>query len=77
MYHEHQTPIWFFIGLLLTVYGILILGYGIYGLFNPPEHPVQLAYLHAEIWWPIVLLVIGLFYTIRFRPNKRKPGQDD
>jgi DMSO reductase anchor subunit len=72
MYHEHQTPIWFFIGLLLSVYGVLILGYGIYNAVYPPEHPVKLAYLHADIWWSILLLAIGLIYSIKHWPSKMK-----
>jgi hypothetical protein len=70
----HGTPfisIWFFIGVLLAAYGILITGSGIYGLFIPPEHPVVLAQLHAGIWWGALLLIIGLFYTIKFFPKKR------
>jgi uncharacterized membrane protein HdeD (DUF308 family) len=70
MHHESGIPIWFFIGSLLTVYGVLILGTGIYNLVNPRENPVVLAYLHADIWWGILLLVVGLIYTIKFWPFK-------
>jgi len=70
MHHEHQIPIWFFIGSLLTVYGLLILGAGLYNLVNPPEHPLVLANLHMDIWWGLLLLVIGLVYAIKFRPSK-------
>jgi hypothetical protein len=70
MHNEHQIPIWFFIGLLLTVYGVLILGCGIYNIFSPPEHPVKLANLHMDIWWGILLLVIGLIYSIKYKPSK-------
>ncbi len=62
--------IWFFIGVLLTAYGVLITGAGIYDYFSPPAHPVVLASLHAGIWWGAVLLAIGLFYTIKFFPKK-------
>lgn len=62
--------IWFFIGVLLTAYGILITGSGIYNYFYPPEHQVVLANLHAAIWWGAVLLAIGLVYTIKFYPKK-------
>ena len=62
--------IWFFIGVLLTAYGVLILGSGMYDLFSPPAHPVVLANLHAGIWWGAVLLAIGLIYTIKFFPRK-------
>jgi hypothetical protein len=62
--------IWFFIGLLLTVYGVIIFATGLYELSNPPAHPVVLSNLHAGVWWGAVLLVIGLFYFIRFFPRK-------
>ena len=63
--------IWFFIGVLLTAYGVLITLSGVYELFYPPEHPVVLANLHAGIWWGAVLLIIGLIYTIKFFPKKQ------
>jgi hypothetical protein len=76
----HNTPrthnphgalsIWFFIGVLLTAYGLLITGTGLYELVSPPISPVVLANLHAPIWWGAVLLIIGLFYFIRFFPRK-------
>ncbi len=66
-----SLSIWFFIGLLLTIYGALITGTGLYELTSPPQHPVVLANLHAPIWWGAVLLVIGLFYFIRFFPRKQ------
>jgi hypothetical protein len=62
--------IWFFIGLLLTVYGVIILATGLYELSNPPAHPVVLSNLHASVWWGAVLLIIGLAYFIRFFPRK-------
>jgi hypothetical protein len=68
--HRHFISIWFFIGVLLTIYGVLVLGNGIYELANPPEHPVVLANLHAPLWWGVLLLVLGLFYAIHFRPGK-------
>jgi hypothetical protein len=62
--------IWFFIGVLLTIYGVLILGTGLYELSSPPANPPVLANLHASIWWGAVLLIIGLVYFIRFFPKK-------
>jgi hypothetical protein len=66
---EHGIPIWFFIGALLAVYGALILGAGIAGLFRPPH--VALASLHAGIWWGALLLAIGLGYVTAFRPRRK------
>lgn len=67
---QRFLSIWFFIGLLLTVYGALITATGLYELVFPPARPVVLANLHAAIWWGSVLLIIGLIYTIRFFTRK-------
>ena len=71
MHDKSLISIWFFIGVLLTAYGVLITASGLYELASPPAHPVVLANLHAGIWWGAVLLVIGLVYTIRFFPRKQ------
>lgn len=71
MHDKTLISIWFFIGVLLTAYGVLITASGLYELASPPVHPVVLANLHAGIWWGAVLLVIGLVYTIRFFPRKQ------
>lgn len=64
---RHFISIWFFIGVILTVYGALIL---FAGLFSPTPPQVVMADLHAGIWWGALLLVLGLVYTIRFRPGR-------
>ena len=65
-----MISIWFFIGLLLLAYGVLILGSGIYELMSPPEHPVVLAELHAGVWWGVLLILLGAIYTWKFSPKK-------
>jgi hypothetical protein len=67
--------IWFFIGVLLSAYGVLITGTGIYELFARPSNAPVLFDLHASIWWGVVLLMIGLIYFIRFLPEKLKSRQ--
>lgn len=62
-------PIWFFIGLLLDLYGVLILGAGLYELLHPPAAAVAMAHLHAALWWGALLLVLGLIYTWKFAPE--------
>ena len=71
MHRPGMVSIWFFAGALLFVYGILILGAGIYELSVPPEHPVVLANLHAGIWWGILLLILGAVYLLKFSPRRR------
>ena len=70
MHRPGMLSIWFFIGLLLLAYGILILGAGLYELSSPPEHPVVLADLHAGIWWGVLLTILGVIYVVKFRPGR-------
>jgi hypothetical protein len=70
--HGSRIPIWFFIGLLLTVYGAMIFGYGLYEVATNTLAPVELNTLHTPVWWGAILLVLGLGYVIKFRPGKAK-----
>jgi hypothetical protein len=66
-----MISIWFFIGVSLLVNGVLILSAGIYQVLYPPVSPgVVLFELHANVWWGAVLLVLGLFYCLHFRPRR-------
>ena len=66
------VSIWFFIGVLLLAYGVLIFCGSVYDVFHPPENPVVLAELHAGVWMGAIILVIGVFYTYHFYPKKGK-----
>ena len=55
--------IWIFIGLLLLVYGALIMGQGMWELFVPPARPVVLAELRAGIWWGSLILILGAVFV--------------
>ena len=68
--HSGHISIWFFIGVLLTVYGALILSYGLFELATGQIANVVLANLHAPVWWGGLMLVLGLFYGVRFRPGR-------
>jgi len=68
MHRPGLISIWFFIGVLLLIYGVMITGAGLWELVSPPENPVVMANLHAGIWWGALLLVIGGFYSYRFKP---------
>lgn len=71
--HSTRISIWFFIGVLLLVYGVLIFGYGVWTLVTGHLANVALANLHAPVWWGALLLVLGAFYMIRFRPSRTTP----
>jgi len=69
---KNAISIWFFIGIVLVVYGALICGAGIYGLFVPPAKPVVFNELHAGVWWGAILLAAGILYVVKFNPKKKK-----
>lgn len=71
MIKSEMVSIWFLIGLLLTAYGVLILGSGVYEWMNPSPTTVVLANLHPAVWWGAVTLALGVFYVVWFRPGKK------
>ena len=71
--HGSRIAIWFFIGLLLAIYGAMILGYGCFEWVTANYAAgVQLTNLHTPVWWGGLLLLLGLVYVIKFRPGKVK-----
>jgi len=69
--HGSGIAIWFFIGVLLVVYGGMVFAYGIFEWMtgNYPAG-VQLTDLHTPVWWGGLLFLIGLLYVIKFRPGR-------
>lgn len=60
-------PIWFFVGLILAVYGLLVLGTGIVG---GPGNTV-LASTHPALWWGAIMTVAGgAFILIGWRSRR-------
>jgi hypothetical protein len=73
MEHEKkQIPIWFFIGCVLALYGVIIFASGIYQWINPPppDKMVKLWKYHADVWWSALMVIFGLVYVIKFWPLK-------
>jgi hypothetical protein len=64
-----HIQIWFFSGILLLIYGVLITATGLWGLSHPLANPPVLNDLHAPIWWGAMMTAAGLIYVLRFRPR--------
>ena len=67
---KKSLSVWYFIGWLLLVYGILILGAGL-GILSEQAPPVM-AELRVGIWWGAFLMAIGLAYLYFFRPGRQR-----
>jgi len=63
---HHMLPVWFFIGAILLVYGVMIFGQGLLEYSDPP-----VANYHASVWWGIVLAIVGAIFFQRFYPRKK------
>lgn len=69
MTEDHYIiPVWFFVGFMLLVYGLLILGSGIAEWPHPPQ--TVLSNLHAPVWWGGLLTALGGFYCYHFWPRR-------
>lgn len=64
---HHIIPVWFFVGLLLFIYGVLIFISGLAEWSHPPD--TVLSNLHAAVWWGALLIVLGGIYCLMFRPK--------
>jgi len=68
-----ELSIWFFCGILMLAYGLVLVVTGIVELHNPPPNELLLPWLkslHPTLWWGLVLSAFGGFYSIRFRPGR-------
>jgi hypothetical protein len=66
---HHIIPVWFFVGVLLLVYGVLIFISGLAEWSHLPD--TVLAELHAPVWWGMLLIVLGSVYCWLFRPGRK------
>ncbi len=69
---RRDVSIWFFAGVMLLAYGIVIFLAGIWEIGHPLAHPPVLSRLHASIWWGGMLAIAGLVYTLKYWP--KHPG---
>jgi hypothetical protein len=65
---HRMVPVWFFVGVILLIYGVLILATGIYEFSHPPA--TVLAYLHPAVWWGALLTIVGGVYVYLYLPRK-------
>lgn len=69
MSRKHMLPVWFFIGVLIAIYGVIIFFTALSEWSHPPE--VMFSQYRPSFWAGIVLMLIGGFYVARFRPRNK------
>ena len=76
MNEEHGLSIWFFVGGMLTIYGIIVLIANI-PVFPTSQSPhVVLEQLHAGVWWGILLTLLGALFLYIHWPGKHSVLDD-
>lgn len=63
-----SLSIWFFVGVMMLLYGLVLLPYGTYAWLANHEAPTTLHQLHPTFWWGLLIFLFGLFYTLKYRP---------
>jgi hypothetical protein len=73
MIGTRSISIWFFIGTLLLIYGVIIFIANVADYYWPSTgRVIVLGELHFGIWWGVLLIAIGTTYFVSFRPWKKK-----
>jgi heme/copper-type cytochrome/quinol oxidase subunit 3 len=67
---KQMISIWFFIGCLLMIYGLLILYAGVQAFAEVPVHGGAEQGLHLSLWWGIGMTLLGSGYVVHFRPRR-------
>jgi hypothetical protein len=67
---KQMISIWFFIGCLLTIYGLLILYAGVQTFAGGSAQGGAVQGLHLSLWWGIGMTIVGAGYAVHFRPRR-------
>lgn len=64
-----MKPIWYFVGILLLVIGLIVVGTAIVGLVSPPpeDHRTVLYELHVGVWWGTIIVIAGVIFLLANR----------
>ena len=68
---KKMISIWFWVGLVLTVYGVVIAATGVYYVFNPAAITGKIGG-NVNLWWGAVMLGSGLLFMLLGRLEGKK-----
>ncbi len=62
----HAEPkmksIWYFVGIMLSVMGLIVTSSGVYYFLFPNGTKTVLGNLHPNIWWGLIMIASGLIF---------------
>jgi len=67
---KEMKPIWYFVGLMLSAMGVVVLVAGVANYLSPPARQTVLSRLHPELWWGVVMIAAGLLFFFMNRQPK-------
>lgn len=67
---QGPLPVWFFVGIIFVIYGVMILVTGLTEISHPPD--TILSNLHPAVWWGAVIAALGGFFVYAFGPWKSR-----
>jgi len=62
-----MLSIWTWSALIMALYGVILVAVGLWRIAAGTPATTRLAELHADVWWPLLMLVVagGLFLAGR------------
>lgn len=60
-----MKSIWYFVGLILVVMGLIVLLAGFMLYFNPPAKITVLASTHPNFWWGGIMVAFGGLFILK------------
>lgn len=60
-----MKSIWFFVGLTLSIMGVLVVVAGILDVLSPPVRQTVLSGLRPALWWGVMMIFAGIAFLMR------------
>ncbi|MGB9599143.1 MAG: hypothetical protein ACP5QK_05495 [Myxococcota bacterium] len=66
---KQMISVWFWVGCMMLIYGLIITGAGVYYLFLPPQSYAA-KWTNPNLWWGMIMLIVGQIFLYLGRIKK-------